>query len=1080
MKKSLQSLVLLLMALMVPVTATAAYDQLAEGVYLDGTTLYITSGVTSLGDLQVDPSEIYCYATIPPACASNTFTSYGATLHVPAASMVSYFTALYWYNFNNILSDAIEPLSVTMNTTDAEVEIGQQMSLSATVAPSDATPKTVYWSSTDPSVATVSNGGTVTAFAAGECDILATCVDKVAVCHVAVVPPRVTITLDKHEARLLPNHTITLTASCSPIDVDLAVTTSNPGVAIPRLVNGSIMVVGVSEGTAVITVNAADGCGNPDSCAVTVYTEHGDVNCDGYVSISDVTKLIDYLLSGDPVGIHVDNADTNRDGNISISDVTTLIDYLLSGIWSWERPITYTANGISFKMVPIEGGTFIMGASDDDADAYDYEKPAHQVSLSSYSIGETEVTQALWLAVMGSNPSEFTRDLNRPVERVSWYDCQAFITKLNQLTGKTFRLPTEAEWEFAARGGNKSKDYIYAGSNTINDVAWYWDNIPSQNENSVSYGTQTVASKFPNELGIYDMSGNVWEWCLDWFGNYSSSEQTDPVGPTTGIGRVSRGGGWFDGASGCRISNRLNDNPTGRSDNHGLRLALGPDINQVPDIHEYVDLGLPSGTLWATCNVGACLPEEYGDYFAWGETDSKENYSWETYKWCNGSGNTMTKYCTDSIYGSSDGKTILEPNDDAAYVNWGPGWRMPSHDQLDELKTKCTWTWTKQNGVNGYQVTGPNGNMLFFPATGGRFDDFLSYAGSCGFYWSRTLNSGEPYGAYKMYLNSGDVGLDGDSRYIGFAVRAVRGSTADFYIEQQSLDFGLVPVGEIRTAVLTIVNNTIEAMTLTATVEAPFSFIQEEDSTSNITMVVPSQSSVPLIVMFNGTTPGDFNCYVSIQESSFDGGQIDIPIHVLAYAEATALQEYVDLGLPSGTLWATCNVGASSPEEYGDYFAWGETGTKNEYSWGNYSWCNGALNRLTKYNYHAQYGRRDNLYDLLLSDDAAYNRMGTSWCIPTKEQLGELCAQCIWMWTTLNGVYGYLVIGQNGGTIFLPAAGYRSGYSSSYAGSSGYYWTNHLGSDWPYNARILKINSQDYFFGNMNRCYGLTVRAVRR
>ena len=134
---------MLLMAFMVPATATAAYEQLADGVYQDGTTVYITSGVTSLGDLQINPSEIYCYATIPPACVSNTFTGYDATLHVPAAGMVSYFTTLYWYNFNNILSDAIEPLLVTMNAADAEVEIGQQLSLSATVAPGDATPKTV-------------------------------------------------------------------------------------------------------------------------------------------------------------------------------------------------------------------------------------------------------------------------------------------------------------------------------------------------------------------------------------------------------------------------------------------------------------------------------------------------------------------------------------------------------------------------------------------------------------------------------------------------------------------------------------------------------------------------------------------------------------------------------------------------------------------------------------------------------------------------------------------------------------------------------------------------------------------------
>ena len=310
-----------------------AYDRLADGVYLDGTTLYITSGVTSLGNLHVNPSEIYCYATIPPTCTANTFTGYGATLHVPAAGMVSYFTALYWCNFNNIFSDAIEPLSVIINASEVEVEIYDQLSLSATVTPGNATPKTVYWSSTNPSVATVSGDGTVTAVSEGECDIIATCVDKVAVCHMTVVSPRVTITLDTHEARLLPNHTLALAATCSPINVDLSVVSSNPTVAIPRLVNGSIMVVGVAEGTATITVNAADGWGNPDTCEVTVYTELGDANSDGYINIADGTSLIDYLLGDETAVTNADKADVNNDGTINIADVTGLVDYLLSGAW---------------------------------------------------------------------------------------------------------------------------------------------------------------------------------------------------------------------------------------------------------------------------------------------------------------------------------------------------------------------------------------------------------------------------------------------------------------------------------------------------------------------------------------------------------------------------------------------------------------------------------------------------------------------------------------------------------------------------------------------------------------------------
>ena len=482
MKKSLQSLVLLLAVLMLPAAASAAWVQVADGVYQDGSTLCIGSGVTSLGSLQLNPSVIYCYAAIPPACTSGTFTSYGAMLHVPTSSMVSYFTAQYWYNFTNVLADAIEPQVVTMSQQSAEVEIEKQLSLSASITPNNATPSTVYWSSTNTAIATVDASGTVTAVAPGECYIIAKCVDKLALCHVTVTPKRVTITLDKQEARLLPNHLMTLTATCTPAASDLAVTSSNNAVAIPRIVNGTIQVVGIAEGTATITVTTADGWCYPAECQVTVYTELGDANCDGYINIADATELIDYLLTGDASQINLSNGDTDKNGSVNIADVTELIDYLLNGHWSWEEPQpqteTFTVNGVTFTMVAVEGGAFTMGATaEQGSDAYDSEKPAHEVTLSSYCIGQTEVTQALWQAVMGSNPSYFSStygyvtNLQRPVECVSWNDCQTFITKLNQLTGKTFRLPTEAEWEFAARGGNQSQGYKYAGSNTIGDVA---------------------------------------------------------------------------------------------------------------------------------------------------------------------------------------------------------------------------------------------------------------------------------------------------------------------------------------------------------------------------------------------------------------------------------------------------------------------------------------------------------------------------------------------------------------------------------------------------------------------------------
>ena len=175
-----------------------------------------------------------------------------------------------------------------------------------------------------------------------------------------------------------------------------------------------------------------------------------------------------------------------------------------------------------------------MGASESDQEASESEKPQHQVTLSSYSIGQTEVTQELWEAVMGDNPSYYTGSANLPVEQVSWYDCQRFISNLNKLTGKTFSLPTDAEWEYAARGGNKSKDYKYSGSDNVNDVAWYNDNSGNT--------PHVVGTKSANELGIYDMSGNVWEWCQDYYGEYSSEAQVSPTGPTSGTRHILRGG----------------------------------------------------------------------------------------------------------------------------------------------------------------------------------------------------------------------------------------------------------------------------------------------------------------------------------------------------------------------------------------------------------------------------------------------------------------------------------------------------------------------------------------------------------
>ena len=236
-------------------------------------------------------------------------------------------------------------------------------------------------------------------------------------------------------------------------------------------------------------------------------------------------------------------------------------------------------------MVMVEGGTFIMGATTEQgSDAELDEKPNHQVILSDYMIGKTEVTQEQWEAVMGSNPSS-CKGTNLPVEQVSWNDCQEFIKKLNSLTGLNFRLPTEAEWEYAARGGAKSLGYKYSGSNDIDSVAWY-DNNSSE--------IQAVATKQANELGLYDMSGNVWEWCSDWFGGYSSSPQTNPNGPSSGVNRVTRGGSWDYNVVLCRVSFRNYSRPNYSFYNLGMRLSMSFDESQDPSrVNPSVNVDMP-------------------------------------------------------------------------------------------------------------------------------------------------------------------------------------------------------------------------------------------------------------------------------------------------------------------------------------------------------------------------------------------------------------------------------------------------------------------------------------------------------
>ena len=310
------------------------------------------------------------------------------------------------------------------------------------------------------------------------------------------------------------------------------------------------------------------------------------IACDGYESEEGTVKLKASAPSNLQITLSKEAASTNQISQTTLlqqaqpqqpvaqtqpvssmasSSTTSTSSNIIDSSTSGSIITIHVKDGINIEMVKVEAGSFNMGATPEMENPNEDEKPVHRVTLTNnYYIGKYEVTQALWKIVMGSNPSNSKGD-NLPVEKVSWNDCQKFISKLNKLTGKSFRLPTEAEWEYAARGGNKSRGYQYSGSNTIGDVAWYDGNSGSK--------THAVGTKQPNELGAFDMTGNVWEWCQDWFNRYSSSPQTNPIGAVSGSCRVYRGGSCcYSGY--CRCSCRFDGTPDFRNGDLGLRLVL--------------------------------------------------------------------------------------------------------------------------------------------------------------------------------------------------------------------------------------------------------------------------------------------------------------------------------------------------------------------------------------------------------------------------------------------------------------------------------------------------------------------------
>jgi len=503
----------------------------------------------------------------------------------------------------------------------------------------------------------------------------------------------------------------------------------------------------------------------------------------------------------------------------------------------------------------------------------------------------------------------------------------------------------------------------------------------------------------------------------------------------------------------------------------------------------YVDLGLPSGTLWATMNVGASTPEGYGDHYAWGETTTKETYGWSTYRYCNGS-NRLTKYCSNSSWGDNgftDNLTTLEASDDAATANWGSGWRMPTETEMYELKNNCTVTGSTQNGVNGLLFTGPNGNSIFLPAAGNRHYEvaFAAGAGSYGYYWSSSLNwssspnANLPYCAWILnILSNGGYYMSAPARDEGNSVRPV-----------------CISVPNVTTGTASSITATGATLSGNVTFDGGATVTDRGflygTNASNLTQTVQSDSGTGSFTSaLTGLTSGTTYYYKAYATNSVGTAYGEVRLFIPRNSEVTTGtlngHDWIDLGLPSGTLWATCNVGATNQEDCGNYYAWGETTAKTTYDWSTYRYCNGSYNTLTKYFINSSFGSQrltDNLTTLEASDDVAAANWGVDWRMPIRSEMEELYNNCTVTWTTQNGVNGRLFTGPNGNSIFLPAAGYRDGSDLLGAGSHGDYWSSSLSGILHYggnqhHAWYLYFDSGDYEMRDFERCEGQSVRPV--
>ena len=956
--------------------------------------------------------------------------------------------------------ETVEVDSVSVSPTSLDLKVGESATLTATVKPDNASDKTVSWQSTAPAVAKVENG-VVTALSEGTAYIHATAGGETGICTVTVsaaAVPVESITLDFSEKELTEGESFTLTATVLPADAtDKSVSwyAMNAGSGILS-VSGDGTVTALAPGHETVIASCGDARAY---CEVTVvkagpkmvdlglsvpwadrnvgaekpeeygdYYAWGETEAKSYYEWNSYkwcnasrTELVKYNVNPDygvvdlrEVLDDADDAARVKWGDKwrmpSVEEINELIATHEDANYKWERTTMGESSGWKITYLTNGNSIFLPAAGMMDGSS------------------RTDIN-----AFCGYWSSALHTDSYSGVEAamIFWSYCTADYQNMELATG--WRC-----WGFSIRP-------VYGEQISVTDI-------------SLDATSATLTEGEFIQLHATVAPDNAFNKTLVWT---SSDESVAKVVIWNG----QPGFVVAEGAGNATITAASADG----------KVTATCAVTVKPFVFEMVDLGL--SVKWANANVGAKHDHATGDFFAWGEIEPKTRYHWDTYKWCTSGAaydHIYSKYNTSEFCGEIDNKTILEAEDDVAHVRLGDGWRIPTRQELDELKDNCTWTWIYGPAGNGCIVTSKiNGKSIYMPATGQwQLEEFYSpEQTNSGVYWSSSLTWSD-----LQYLNSPDYtwGMsfsegDGqnvwtDSAYTraeGFAVRAVYGDyphVSSIVLNETSMKLELDQSAIMRATILP--DNAAEKGIVW--------------SSSDPTIVSVDRIMEDGVYM-TAITAHDLGT-VTITATSNDGGVTATCTVKVGPFEIEA----VDLGL--SVKWANANLGAAGEAQIGWGYAWGEVPSsltgKDKYDWNTYKWCNGSYNSLTKYNNNGSYGVVDNLMQLAIEDDIAHAYLGGNWRMPTFEEMQELMERCTWTPKFSSYTSYYIVTGPNGNSILMNLTGYMQGNKMLSLDERGAYWTSTLNPYDPSTAKVLSFNTSNIYIDSEQRRWGLNVRPV--